>query len=131
MLPERECCCIPLYFYDQNISYFLDIHLSSDNHFCMMYPSEKKFHMHNMLFATYQLYNTDGNVLVCCGRGRTRSPAYLIAYCIRVLGLSFNSSFDKVNRAFQEQRKEYNYTVDRDERFFPFLRRLETTFSYL
>lgn len=57
-----------------------------------------------MMFGAY-LYS-EGNVLFCCGHGRTRSPVYLMVYMMIILGLSFHDAFKKVNVAFQECRKE-------------------------
>jgi CO dehydrogenase/acetyl-CoA synthase beta subunit len=71
-----------------------------------------------------QIAQSDGNVVIFCGRGRTRSPAHVAAYYIVVMCYTPDEARSMLSRQFITQRGD-NRGIDRDGRFAAYLKRLE------
>jgi len=63
-----------------------------------------------------QLRRTEGNVVINCKNGRTRSPMYLVAY----LMLCYDMEVEDARSIIGKQlRAERNLELDRDNRLLP------------
>ena len=60
--------------------------------------------MDNMKIVTLQLLHVEGNVVLFCNTGRTRSPMYVVVYLVIVYGMSVESAMNKIGCLLKEQR---------------------------
>jgi hypothetical protein len=110
---------------------------TDDDHYFMLSPSKKAWIHNNMRYvcerlneinithpkvlcicpllyryAVLQLHRTEGNVIINCKNGRTRSPMYLVAYLI----VCYEMEPPEAHRAVELLVRERHLVLDRDDR---------------
>ena len=72
----------------------------------------------NMLFvhAVQEIWIRDGNILLYCENGRSRSPAFLAAYLIAAFGYNVKDAL-KTLQVLAKQNRGIRFIIDRDSRF--------------
>jgi len=66
-------------------------------------------------FAVLQLHRTEGNVVINCKNGRTRSPMYLVAYLI----LCYDMDLHVARNLVGDMVRDRALVIDRDDRLLP------------
>jgi hypothetical protein len=106
---------------DKNISVHLNLMSTDDEHYHMLRPSSQAWIHNNMRYAVLQIHRTDGNVVINCRNGRTRSPMYLVAYLVVCCGLEPDAADHMVRQSLWQDRA---CELDRDGRLLPVIESL-------
>lgn len=69
-----------------------------------MTPNERRWVLQNLKYVAVQMLDTNGNVVLCCNHGRSRSPMYLVVYMILFHELSVNVAMDIVKTSLEQSR---------------------------
>lgn len=107
----------------KGIIHFLDLVNTNDEHSNDLSKTAKGKIYYHMCNVILQLASTNGNVCIFCGRGRSRSPAYLAAYLVIVHCYSPRQAYLVLSREFVYRRGDIR-GIDRDNRFMYFLDKL-------
>ena len=67
------------------------------------------------------LHTNEGNAVLCCNGGRSRSPTYLVVYLVLCWNISIIQAYSMVESLLKDTRKE---DLDRDRRFVQFVSEL-------
>ena len=67
------------------------------------------------------LHTNEGNAVLCCNGGRSRSPTYLVVYLVLCWNISIIQAYSMVESLLKDARKE---DLDRDRRFVQFVSEL-------
>ena len=91
---------------DNGIKALFHLIEKSNNHedYDRMDPSRRVWWIDNMQCTVLQMLDTEGNIVLFCKNGRTRSPMYLVAYLIIVHAMSVHKAMDIVADLLQQQR---------------------------
>jgi len=57
-------------------------------------------------YVAIQLSDTDGDVVLFCNKGRSRSPMYLVAYIVIIYNVTTCAAMHMVGQLLREQRGE-------------------------
>ena len=91
---------------EKDIQYLFHMICKSNNHqhSTDMTPSRRQWWTDNMQYIALQLFETEGNVVLFCNNGRTRSPMYIVAYLIIIYGMNVNDAMHVIEKLLMEQR---------------------------
>lgn len=64
----------------------------------------KQWWLDNMKFVALQLLDTEGDVVLLCNKGRSRSPMYLAAYVIVMYNMTSRDAMHLIGQLLLEQR---------------------------
>lgn len=64
----------------------------------------RKWWLDNMQYVAVQMLDAEGNIVLICNSGRTRSPMYLVAYLIIMYSMTVRKSMKVVADLLNEQR---------------------------
>ena len=67
------------------------------------------------------LHTNEGNAVLCCNGGRSRSPTYLVVYLVLCWNISIIQANSMVEALLKDARGE---ELDRDRRFVQFVSEL-------
>ena len=98
---------------------------------CMLIASNS--HAMTLLFfrfAILQINRTEGNVVISCISGRTRSPMYLVAFLVVRYEHSPSYASSMVNALLVKERG-MKYHLDRCGRFFPVVQSMEQIIYFI
>ena len=59
-----------------------------------------------MKYVALQLSDTDGDVVLFCNQGRSRSPMYLVAYLVIAYNMTTGAAMHVVDKLLRDQRGE-------------------------
>ena len=88
-------------------------------YFVNMTALNQKWLLMNMRYVSLQIYKTDGNIILSCKNGRSRSPMYLVVYIIVVYDVTIAEAMKIVSTILFDVR---NVELDRYELYVPALR---------
>lgn len=94
---------------------------NNHEHYTDMTTQTKQWWVDNMQYVALQLIETEGNVVMFCNKGRTRSPMYLVAYLVIVNSMSVREAINHVTRLLDEQR---GLELDRHQSLVPIIQRI-------
>lgn len=89
---------------------------SNHQHYQDMTHTTKQWWIDNMQYVALQILDTEGNVVLFCNKGRTRSPMYLVAYLIIMYSMTVSHAMSVVGKLLEEQR---GLTIDRHDSLVP------------
>ena len=72
----------------------------------------------NMKSVALQLYDTEGNIVMFCNNGRTRSPMYLVAYLVIFHDVFLSEAVAQIKVLLLQFR---GYKLDRYDQLMPAL----------
>ena len=94
------------FHFDKNITCVFNVIRPQNLHvsYHHMTPNEKRWVLQNLKYVALQMFDTDGNVVLCCNHGRSRSPMYLVVYMIIFHDVSVNVAMDIVRTSLEQSR---------------------------
>ena len=104
---------------------FVDLIRTNDEHSNDLSSRGKEKVYRQICNIVQQLSNSEGNVVVFCGRGRTRSPVHVAAYFIVLHCYTVQEAHTILSKRLSTYRGD-NRGIDRDSRFTLYLDRLES-----
>ena len=92
----------------KNVHSLFHLILKNTNHedFTDMTQSTREWWIDNMCYVAIQMSDTEGNIVLLCNNGRTRSPMYLVSYLIFMYSMSVCQSMNIVGDLLKEQRDQ-------------------------
>ena len=108
---------------DMNIISLFHLIEKSTNHedYSDMTSSTRQWWLDNMRYVALQLMNTEGNIVIFCNKGRTRSPMYLVAYLVIMHCMTVSRAMSVVGTLLHDQRK---LVLDRHRSLVPIIERI-------
>ena len=83
---------------------------NNHQHYSDMTPTTRQWWIDNMQFVALQVMETDGNVVLFCNNGRSRSPMYLVVYLVVMYSMSVVVATDLVSDLLLDGR---GHSLDR------------------
>jgi hypothetical protein len=120
----RDCVGFSKCFHvEKNVHYFINVLDPQSTHesYDYMTSGMKDWVVDNMKYVALQLFDTEGNIVLFCKSGRSRSPMYLVAYLIIFHSMSINNAFTLVRDLLRDQRNEL---IDRTQSLLPAIQRI-------
>ena len=95
----------------------------STNHesFDSMTKGRAMWWLDNVRYVVLQLFDADGDALLCCRNGRTRSPMYLVAYLVIIYNMTTLNAKKVVAKLLHESR---GMELDRFDSLGPLIEKL-------
>ena len=91
---------------------------NNHEHHGMMTVGKKRWWVNNMKHVALKMFDVDGNVVLLCNHGRSRSPMYLVAYLVIIYGMEPSNALAMVSKILFESRREL---LDRHECLVPII----------
>jgi hypothetical protein len=93
---------------EKEIVCFFNVLLPNATHesYFNMTSHMKQWLVANMRYVAIQMYDTEGNVVIFCNNGRSRSPMYLVAYLILFYDLSYIDARECVRKLLKDDRSQ-------------------------
>lgn len=116
-----------LNFHDvQGINHLFNVVKKSTNHdtYGNMTKSKVQWWYDNLRYVALQMFEADGDVLLCCVNGRTRSPMYLVAYLVIIYNMTTVKAKGVVATLLQDSR---GLIFDRYDSLTPLIELIEKT----
>lgn len=108
------------FHHDKRISFVLDLIKQSTNHehHSDMSTTTKQWWLDNLKYVALQMFDAQGNLVMFCNRGRSRSPMYLVSYYVIIHNMHPIEAMKIVRNSLMEQRGEM---LDRYDSLTPFI----------
>lgn len=106
------------------IKYFVDLCRTNDEFSGDLGVRAKEKVYRQICRIVVEMIDSEGNIAIFCGRGRTRSPIHMAAYFIVVCCYTTRQARSMLSARYFLQRGD-NRGIDRDCRFVHYLDRLE------
>lgn len=113
---------------EHGITHCIDLKRTRDDSYIMLTAGDRKKIYAIMKSVVIQIADTPGNLCMYCIMGRSRSPAFLAAYMVVIGCYSTAEAYSILSPIFIRSRKDIR-GIDRDQRFSPFVERLEMEVS--
>jgi hypothetical protein len=97
-----------LFHEDMHIVHLFNLLKKSTNHesYSEMSCRTKQWWLDNMKFVVLQVIDAEGDVVLLCNRGHSRSPMYLVAYLVVMYNMRSCAAMKCVGKLLLEQRGE-------------------------
>lgn len=108
------------FHHEKDISFVFNVIKQSTNHqhHTDMNSTTKQWWLDNLKYVALQMFDAEGNIVIFCKRGRSRSPIYLVAYLIIIYNMCPADAQNVVRESLLEQRAEI---LDRYDCLTPFI----------
>lgn len=108
----------------QGIVHLFNVVKKSNNHdtFENMTKHRAQWWLDNLRYVALQMFDADGDVLLCCVNGRTRSPIYLVAYLVIIYNMTTAEALDTVGTLLHDRRR---LKIDRYNSLTPLIEHIE------
>lgn len=92
----------------KKIDFLFHLIKKNTNHedYINMETPTRKWWVNNMCHVALLMSDTEGNIVLMCNNGRTRSPMYLVAYLIIMYSMSVAQSMNIVENLLRDQRDQ-------------------------
>jgi hypothetical protein len=120
----RDCVGFSNCFHvEKDVRHFVNVLDPQSTHesYNYMTPGMKNWVVNNMKYVALQLFDTEGNIVLFCKSGRSRSPMYLVAYLIIFYSMSMKDAIKLVRDLLRDQRNE---SLDRTQSLLPAIQRI-------
>ena len=101
---------------DVKALFHLIIKNSNHEHYQYMSRLTRQWWIDNMKYVALQMLDTEGNIVLFCKTGRSRSPMYLVAYLVIMYSMSVADAMGVVGKLLQDSR---GMTIDRHSDLVP------------
>jgi hypothetical protein len=71
-----------------------------------MTDKTKQWWIDNMMHVAIQMLDSEGDIVLFCKQGRSRSPMYLVAYLVIVHNMSTHTAMEVIRKLLREERGE-------------------------
>ena len=108
------------FHHDKRISFVFNLIEQSTNHehHSDMSTTTKQWWLDNLKYVALQMFDAQGNLVMFCNRGRSRSPMYLVSYYVIIHNMHPIEAMKIVRNSLMEQRGE---RLDRYDSLTPFI----------
>ena len=97
-----------LFQQEHGIAYSFNVLKKSTNHESFHYMSNKRrqWWIDNMMHVAIQMLDSEGDIVLYCLQGRSRSPMYLVAYLVIIYNMSADAAMNEVREMLYNGRGE-------------------------